>query len=82
MCLCREEGANLCAKRPVTFDPLPDGLALSVGNLMRRRQIHLLRRANGAQMSPLIYAAKGLHPNWQPRRIRCYNMSPSEMGIV
>jgi len=55
-------------------------LSSSVCNLMRRRPIHLIPPASGAQRSPLRYPANRTRSDGWPRRIRCYKMCSLDSG--
>jgi len=79
--LCRYEGPNLCAERPVTCIHSSDCLSSSVCNLMRRCSIHLLPRADGARRSPLIYPANRIRSDGQPRHIRCDKGCSTDSGL-
>ena len=75
------DGLNLCAERPVTCIHCSDCLSSSVCNLMRRRSIHLLPRADGARSSPVIYPANRIRSDRQPRHIRCDKGCPTDSGL-
>ena len=63
---------------PLTATNPSDCLSSSGCNLMRRRLIHLLPLAHGAQRSPLIYSANRIWSDGWLRHIRYYKISCNE----